>query len=111
MQTYQTHIFAPPVTGAPTKKTKGGGAAASYASLPAQGSIGAQANGSQTQVQTEQTGRNGVPASQLVTLGPGGVVVSGGEYIPSPPPFTLFRPIWFIGWVMKECELMKFFVV
>ena len=86
MQTYQTHIFAPPVTGAPTKKTKGGGASASYASLPAQGSA--------TQVQqTEQTaavaaGRNGVPASQLVTLGPGGVVVSGGEL----SPLTFFQP-------------------
>ena len=42
VQQYQTHIFAPPVTGAPIKKNKS------------------------------------VPASQLVTLGPGGVIVSGG---------------------------------
>lgn len=44
LQQYQTHIFAPPVTGAPTKKNKT------------------------------------VPASQLVTLGPGGVIVSGGKW-------------------------------
>ena len=40
--TYQTHVFTPPVTGAPMKKNKS------------------------------------VPANQLVTLGPGGMVVSGG---------------------------------
>ena len=64
VQTYQTHIFAPPVTGAPTKKTKGGQAV---------GASSATIAGVGNNVQ--------VPASQLVTLNTRGVVVSGGPFL------------------------------
>lgn len=87
VQTYQTHIFAPPVTGAPTKKAKGAGSLASAASAsPSASFVGGQqsaaqtANGATAQGAPGEGGRGGVPAAQLVTLGPGGVVVSGGAY-------------------------------
>lgn len=87
VQTYQTHIFAPPVTGAPTKKAKGAGSLASAASAsPSASFVGGQqsaaqpANGATAQGALGEGGRGGVPAAQLVTLGPGGVVVSGGMY-------------------------------
>lgn len=85
VQTYQTHIFAPPVTGAPTKKAKVAGSLASAAS-PSASFVGGQQsaaqppNGATAQGAPGDGGRGGVPAAQLVTLGPGGVVVSGGMY-------------------------------
>jgi hypothetical protein len=66
MQTYQTHIFAPPVTGAPVKKPKTVGAPSMV--LPGPGTAPPPPS-----VQQPPVGSSG----SVMTLGPNGSVISG----------------------------------